>query len=125
MRFAASVMWIGVAFVVAILVIVLITMAWPRGASAHDAPSGFKYDKQCCGDHDCHPTPCENISSTDGGFTYSDPVTRATYFFTRDKMKMSLDGECHVCLHKVNNWDTNHNQSINVSPICVYLPVRM
>jgi hypothetical protein len=116
--FAVTVIWIGVVFVAAVLILVLITSAWP--ARAHDW-----YDRQCCGDNDCRPVPCEQISAQNGGFEYRDARDRATYFFTRDKMKPSFDENCHVCLHAVNSWDSHHDQSVKTSPICVYLPVRM
>jgi hypothetical protein len=90
----------------------------------HQAPMGWQYGKECCADKDCHPVACERIAAVQGGFEYRD-YAGATYFFTRDKMKLSQDGECHVCLHKANSWDTNHDQSVKVAPICVYLPVRM
>ena len=111
MRFAVAIMWIGVAFIAAVLVMVLITMAWPRAARAHDAPSGWQYGKECCADKDCHPTPCERIAAVQGGFEYRD-YAGATYFFTREKMKISLDDNCHVCI------------SLAHSPTCVYLPAR-
>jgi len=104
MRFATAVMWIGIAFIAAVLIIVLITMAWP--AQAHDW-----YAKACCGDNDCHPTPCERITAVGGGFEYRD-YNGAVYFFTRDKMKFSQDGECHACVHQESH-----------SALCLYLPV--
>src|SRR5215472_18911318 len=110
MRLATAVMWIGAAFVVAVLLIVFITMSWP--AQAHSF-----YDKQCCGDLDCQPVACEDITAQDGGFFYRDPHARATYFFTRDKMKLSPDDGCHICLHRTS-------ASGAATPLCLYLPIR-
>ena len=105
-RFTASVWWIGVTFLVALFILILITIAWPGRASAHSW-----YDRQCCGDGDCAPVACDAISARDGGFEYRD-YAGATYFFTREKMKISLDDNCHVCI------------SLAHSPTCVYLPAR-
>jgi hypothetical protein len=87
------------------------------GATAH----GF-YDKNCCGDNDCHPVACEQISAVAGGFEYRDAQARATYFFTRDKMKPSPEG-CHVCIHHENQvWSGRDEHG---APLCVYLPTGM
>jgi hypothetical protein len=115
-RFASTVIWISVVFVAAVLILVLITSVWP-----HDAPAGWAYDKNCCGNHDCHPIACERIVANNGGFEYRD-YAGATYFFTRDKMKPSQDEQCHVCLHRVNSWSSPGERP---APLCLYLPVRM
>ena len=84
----------------------LVLLASP--AAAHSF-----YDKSCCADHDCHPVPCERITMVAGGFEYR-AYDNATYFFTRDKLRVSPDGDCHACVHNESH-----------SATCVYLPVRM
>jgi len=85
----------------------LLLSAWP--AQAHDF-----YDKTCCGGHDCRPVPCETIRAEPGGFDFTDPLDRASYFFSRDKMKPSQDGQCHVCIYRSVSPPT---------PQCLYLPI--
>jgi hypothetical protein len=70
------------------------------------------YDKACCQDRDCHPVACERIVATHGGFEFTD-YSGAVYFFTRDKMKSSQDGDCHACVHQETH-----------TGLCLYLPVR-
>ena len=82
------------------------------GAAAHSF-----YDKACCADADCYPVACERITAVNGGFEYRD-VARATYFFSRDKMHLSEDGRCHVCLHRINIDGPN-------APTCLYLPTGL
>jgi hypothetical protein len=85
-----------------------------RAALAHDAPSGMHYDAQCCAEQDCRPVACEQITAVPNGFNYQDPYDRSIFFFTRDKMRLSQDDQCHVCLHG----------SIIHAPMCLYLPVH-
>jgi hypothetical protein len=106
----ANVLWIVVFFLAALFVV-----AWIPLALAHSF-----YDTSCCADQDCHPVACEQISAVAGGFQYRE--ARATYFFTRDKMKPSQDENCHVCIHHANqDWSGNERGAAT----CVYLPVRM
>jgi len=81
-------------------------------AQAHDF-----YDRSCCADRDCHPTPCESIRAVPQGFDYTDPQDHAVYFFTRDKMHLSHDDQCHVCLHHVMIDGPG-------AALCLYLPIK-
>ena len=77
---------------------------------------GF-YSDQCCADRDCHPVPCERITAAPGGFEFRD-YAGAVYFFTRDKMHLSPDGQCHACVARGEHAPT-------ASPTCIYLPAGM
>jgi hypothetical protein len=60
------------------------------------------YGKECCSDNDCHPVPCSEVTTTDTGWMWQDRR------FTRDMLKLSEDGGCHVC--------------VSFIPLCIYLP---
>ena len=60
------------------------------------------YEHACCSNKDCHPVPCKEIVDTGAGWRWQRHV------FGRDKLKISQDGACHVC--------------VGVMPMCIYLP---
>jgi len=68
------------------------------------------YDHRCCGDQDCHPVSCDRITAVNHGFNFT-PFAGETIFFPRDKMLVSKDDRCHVCLHGTIE-----------APMCLYLP---
>ncbi len=61
------------------------------------------YPKACCGDHDCHPIPCEQIHYDGKYWVYKD------FIWAKDKVRASLDEHCHVCITKQS------------TPICIFL----
>lgn len=63
------------------------------------------YDQSCCGGKDCHPVPCEEITSLSDGWIWQGKT------FHRIMFHESPDGQCHVC--------------VDVVPRCIYLPSRV
>ncbi len=105
--FRFAVLYIVAFFLAALFVIWIITSMFAGAAQAH----GW-YDRACCMDKDCHPVPCDDIrGDAKGGFIWhrgpNDDV-----FFLKERLKVSQDGACHVCV------------ASGVSPagICIYLP---
>jgi len=72
------------------------------------------YDPDCCGGKDCHPVPCEEIHNDGQGNFLWHRGPNDDVFFLKNKMKVSQDDGCHVCVLE------------NVSPagICIYLAPR-
>lgn len=63
---------------------------WPQFAHAHSW-----YPWACCGDQDCHPVVCENLTEqSDGRWIYK-PTGNV---FAPEQVQPSQDGDCHVCL---------------------------
>jgi hypothetical protein len=55
-------------------------------AFAHD-----DYPADCCGDHDCHPVPCDEITVGSDGYSWKGLI------FLWSSQRTSPDGRCHVC----------------------------
>ena len=53
---------------------------------AHD-----DYPADCCGDHDCHPVPCDEITVRSDGDLWKGLI------FLWSSLRTSPDGRCHVC----------------------------
>lgn len=62
-------------------------------AVAHQAPSGWAYPLDCCGDHDCEPVAANNVGESERGFVIG---TSGEFVFRRDA-RLSGDGGYHVC----------------------------
>jgi hypothetical protein len=103
MRFTSAALYIILAFAAALFLLWLISLAHAHGW----------YDRSCCADRDCHPVPCEEIRQAPGGYVWqrgpNDEVT-----FMRDRMKVSQDESCHVCIA----------DGVSPAGICIYLPAR-
>jgi hypothetical protein len=106
-RFAVVVMWIGVAFLAALLVLI-ITLTVRTPARAHSF-----YSTQCCADKDCHPVACEEIQPIDDGWRWRGIK------FDRVTLKVSPDGACHVCVS-----ESAHSTVVPFG-LCIYLPFQM
>ena len=55
-------------------------------AFAHD-----DYPADCCGDHDCHPVPCDEITVRSDGYFWKGLI------FLWSSQRTWPDGRCHVC----------------------------
>lgn len=94
------------------VVIIWIVVAFMHMARAHEAPSGFKYPSECCGGHDCRPVPCASIRERADGAAYWTGL-----FFTREQVRMSGDGSCHVCVsYDMSNPPTRYPHCIFLAP---------
>jgi hypothetical protein len=103
--------------------IAFMVIAWfPYAATAHEAPSGWKYDAICCnGDAhtgDCQRVEASTVKAVEGGWRVTlevgdhQLVTRPHVFLKAyDKTRASKDGDFHVCL-----WPTQDSLR------CLYVP---
>lgn len=65
-------------------------------AHAHDAPSGWAYDHDCCHDSDCGPA-ITAIRNLDGSLTVTTKHGTATFPRDFKTIRRSPDGEIHAC----------------------------
>ena len=83
------------ALVLAVAFALLIVVGAVRVASAHEAPSGFRYDGYCCSDQDCRPADEGEIVSVSGGWHV---VPSNLYVPLNDhRIHRSPDGRFHIC----------------------------
>ena len=75
----------------------------------------YFYSAECCGGKDCHPVPCDEIVNDASGFRWQN------IHFDRKLMRVSQDGECHVC---VSNYEWATPTGPNGYGVCIYLPPR-
>jgi hypothetical protein len=84
--------------------LVILHLAMP----AHDF-----YSNQCCGGRDCHPVPCDEITSVGEGWQWKGET------FDRFMLHIAPDGNCHVCV--APNFTSGRTVD---RPTCIYLPPR-
>jgi hypothetical protein len=63
------------------------------------------YANECCADEHCHPVPCDQVKDLGNGWQWWD------YVFDKSELKVSPDGNCHVCVSGPKS-------------LCIYLPAR-
>lgn len=91
------------------------------GASAHEAPSGWSYDRECCHDLDCSTVPDGAIREVAGGYSVmlsagQHPMlagtARAEVFLPHGdpRIRVSGDQHRHACVSR-----TGH-------VFCIYIP---
>ena len=68
------------------LLLAVVLLFAPLGANAH----GW-YPTECCAEGHCHPVDCSEIKSHGTSYTWHE------FNFLRTQMKLSPDGNCHVC----------------------------
>lgn len=87
------------ALVAAALAICLMAYAWvlTRPANAHEAPSGWSYDRTCCSDYDCRLIADDAVAVTSGGWLVK--ATGEVLPFNDRRVKPSPDGSFHRCSH--------------------------
>src|SRR5262245_28550908 len=71
------------------------------------------YSNECCHDKDCHPIPCEQIEKIGDGWLWRDAATKQRHWFPHDRLKVSHDDACHVCV----------SPETRPSGICLYVPL--
>jgi hypothetical protein len=67
------------------------------------------YPKECCDEGDCHPAACSEIRANAIDLEWQG------YRFSKDKVRMSPDGGCHVCIQRKSRWIPEER------PLCVFL----
>lgn len=80
-----------------------------RIARAHEAPSGWLYDGDCCGSADCFPI--DNVMQIDGKYFYTTKLGSKA-IVPQTKMRRSKDSLTHACIHQDILW-------------CLYVPDGM
>jgi hypothetical protein len=82
-------------------------------ASAHDAPTGWKYPYACCSGLDCRPVSKKQISERPEGFVITN--TGEVIASTDTRLRDSPDGEYHWC----SVAGEEHSRTI-----CLFVPPR-
>ena len=82
-------------------------------ASAHDAPTGWKYPYACCSGIDCRPVSKKQISERPEGFVIK--KTGEVIASSDTRLRDSPDGEYHWC--SVAGEETSRT-------ICLFVPPR-
>jgi hypothetical protein len=67
------------------------------------------YPKECCDEGDCHPAACSEIRANVNDIEWHG------YRFSKDRVRMSPDGGCHVCIQRKSRWIPEER------PLCVFL----
>jgi hypothetical protein len=87
--------------------IALAAAAWVALAHAHQAPSGWAYDPECCSDLDCAPVPESAVVEATGGYSVrlapgQHPMVRtplAAFLAHGDsRIRVSGDEHRHACV---------------------------
>ena len=81
-------------------------------AQAHEEGDHGWYPSECCSHNDCEPVPCNALD------IHSDKLVIYDHLqFTNKQVKLSPDGECHVCIH--------HPDGYAKFPVCVFIHTNM
>lgn len=67
-------------------------------ASAHEAPSGWTYDRACCSDQDCRPALASEVTTTAEGYRVQVGDFETVLPWGHRKVRESGDLQFHVCL---------------------------
>lgn len=97
--------------IVAAAVTVLVLVAMIGYASAHDAPSGWSYPRDCCSAVDCYPVPESALRVTPDGLEVVE--TGEVLPYSSSKIKNSGDYEYHRC---------SAAGDPEMNTICVFVP---
>lgn len=90
-------------------------------ASAHQAPSGWTYPRECCSDtQDCQTIRASDVSEDKDGYIvtlkpgeHRHAPDGGTFYMLDNQVKPSGDDEYHVCIHEYTN---------GPGAICLYIP---
>lgn len=89
--------------------IILVMLA--GSASAHEAPTGWKYPFNCCGNQDCRQVA--SVKERPGGYVI--PQTGELLGYTDLRLRDSPDGEFHWC---------SEGGRDDGKTICLFVPPR-
>jgi hypothetical protein len=70
------------------------------------------YPPSCCSEGDCKAVPCDQITELDNGNLRYENLE-----YTKDKIHLSQDRYCHVCVGK----STNIEQKLQYNPRCIFI----
>lgn len=85
-----------------------------RPAGAHEAPSGWSYDRACCADYDCRMIEDDAVEVTPEGWRVK--ATGEVFAFNDRKVRSSPDGSFHRCSHAFARPEAPDKT------ICLYVP---
>lgn len=97
-----------------------IMIALIYAAIAHEWYPGI-----CCGGGECRQVPCAHLEPYKVGWRYT-PQSReeqmrsrgdTAWYFERDQVRESPDGQCHVCTLYLGNWAYNMRRGM-----CAFIP---
>jgi hypothetical protein len=95
--------------------LLLLASLGPAGqASAHDAPTGWKYPWSCCSNRDCRQVQSPAVQEKPEGYVIQSTGEVVGYLDKR--VKDSPDGEYHWCAHQAGI-DAGHT-------ICLFVPPK-
>ena len=112
------------AIVVAMILFVLILLGIGVAiATAHEAPSGWKYPMNCCHEQHCRPVACNEIHRIHkevGNGPYGPPTVYNWEYngFIFQKVEPSGDSSCHACFAN----DYKPGRDGNKYGLCLFEP---
>ena len=86
---------------------VALVLAGAFPAAAHEAPTGWSYDIECCSQMDCQPVPASMIRATSEGWRIEIPAGAhkmaptgfvGTLPYDSHRVRQSQDGLFHPCI---------------------------
>ena len=80
----------------AIFIIIVCLTIWLMPALAHDAPSGWAYPPECCGERDCTQIDAKRVVELAGSY-----VIDGIYHISNERTRWSPDGEYHACFNSI------------------------
>ena len=91
------------------LLLALALLLAPSSAGAHSW-----YERDCCDEQDCRPSPAGEVTVVPGGYEYRFEGTGPVEFFPigHPRVRNSLDNQFHACPQKYNPSHTH----------CLYVP---
>lgn len=104
----------------------LLVAAATAPVAAHQAPSGWEYDRWCCSNNDCAPIAAEYVRMTPGGWRVDIPAgghpmvkeVGTTRLFKDHQVKFAPDGQYHACV-VTDEFGTGDSAFVR----CLYVPM--
>ena len=84
------------------------TLVFAHSVRAHEAPSGMRYDPECCSNMDCAPATSVTLHP-DGSRTITNAIGLTATFPRSFPVRPSTDGKLHSCVSKSSG-----------RPLCLY-----
>lgn len=125
----AMILAIAATILAFMFVIGLGAMTIATRAFAHEAPSGWLYDQDCCNTNDCHELPVGAVTLTPSHYLVT--VTPETHHnlkgtrtyeipYTATGIRPSGDEKYHLCVR--NEYVNNAGEIFGGGVICFYVP---
>lgn len=111
-RFEPAGRFLGRDGAVALLALIVSAFLWSQ-ANAHNAPSGWSYDIECCSGVDCYQAPPTDVRETKDGYLLS---TGELIPYSDRRIRRSRDEFFHEC--KPGGMTGSQHS------LCLYVPER-